>query len=966
MSKLKIITLNVNSIVSLARRHYLDQFLKEQKPDIALITETRLNFKYNVFFDNYKVIRSDRTHNKGGGCAILIKENLEYNISKITNLIHLELTGITVSDSIGNRKLHIFAIYNRIGNVDYTQDLNNILNVARNGDVIMGGDFNSRNPEWGDSKYNLSGKLLDSWLKDDGLKYDVSLVPTFHPTREQSYLDFFIISNSLNVEFNPRHPYFLQTIDYESDHKAVELVIADRLITKSKPIKIKDFSKTNIKEFQSIINREIAISTLDNHRNLSNEEITTAADKLISILQTAATSSVPEVTLKERGLIPISDLTVKLISFKKTLRRRLHRTGNPIFKSQLRDISKIIAEQILIQTTKFWESKFSSITMNKDTFKEIKKLAGIKRGVDISCLQLNQTFHDDEKDIVDILAQQFEKVHQQNSLMGTTEHNSLINNSIAELQNHKPLFQFTQQLNSSKTNSHDDNLLYKEFINTAGLDGIVKSRNNKKSAGNDTIPMYLLKKIPQSLKEQLVILFNNMYNNAFIPLSWKQAKICAILKPSKSPLSPSSYRPISLTPNVSKLYEVFLNEKIRSHIDEHNILQSNQFGFRRNLSTNHALTIFTTDVSNNLNKKYGTIAVGIDTEKAFDTAWQSGIVYKMKEQYKFPPHLCKVTLNYLKNRTFYVQQKETKSSVKNIAEGVPQGSILGPVLFNLFIADLPTPQNSTVKTLGYADDILVYATHPKLSIAQEHLNQYMKKYSDYTEKWKIKTNIAKCEAIKIANAKSYKNAKKLKLNIKLGNTEIQKVELMKYLGLNINTKFKFETHINNVIRKCKIALSLYFKILRMNNSLKSKIKFIFYKQMIRSIISYAFPAWFNVSSSSMEKLRVFERKCLTYCTGDSQKIENDFKKISNKKLYEKCELIRIDNFLVQLALKFYGKLNNIDNPLIKNIVEQEISLNSNNYSIKHISLLQENNLLYNENNEIIYYNGRFNHNQYVK
>lgn len=111
-----------------------------------------------------------------------------------------------------------------------------------------------------------------------------------------------------------------------------------------------------------------------------------------------------------------------------------------------------------------------------------------------------------------------------------------------------------------------------------------------------------------------------MYNNAFIPPSWKQAKDCAILKPAKHPLSPSSYRPISLTPNVSKLDEVFLNEKIRSHIDEHDILKDNQFGFRKSLSTNHALTVFTSDVASNLNKRHGTIAVGIDTEKAFDTA----------------------------------------------------------------------------------------------------------------------------------------------------------------------------------------------------------------------------------------------------------------------------------------------------------------------------------------------------------
>lgn len=126
--------------------------------------------------------------------------------------------------------------------------------------------------------------------------------------------------------------------------------------------------------------------------------------------------------------------------------------------------------------------------MNQDTLKEIKKLAGIKRSFDISCLEVNQTFYDDEKDIVNILAQQFEKVHKQNKNMGTADHNNLINNSIAELQNHQHLINFTEQLNSSKLN-REVHPNYEEFINVAGFDNILKSRNNKKSTGNDCIPM---------------------------------------------------------------------------------------------------------------------------------------------------------------------------------------------------------------------------------------------------------------------------------------------------------------------------------------------------------------------------------------------------------------------------------------------------------------------------------------------
>uniref|UniRef100_T1GES9 Reverse transcriptase domain-containing protein n=1 Tax=Megaselia scalaris TaxID=36166 RepID=T1GES9_MEGSC len=151
-------------------------------------------------------------------------------------------------------------------------------------------------------------------------------------------------------------------------------------------------------------------------------------------------------------------------------------------------------------------------------------------------------------------------------------------------------------------------------MNVNELEFILNSRNNKTSAGNDQIPMYLLRKIPLLMKKQVVILFNNMFNNAFIPINWKQAKFCAILKLSKKP---SSYCRISSISNLSKLYEVFIQR----------------------YSINHPLTIFNSYVANNLNKKPGTIAVGIETEKAFDNTRQNGIIYKMKEKFKFPDHI---------------------------------------------------------------------------------------------------------------------------------------------------------------------------------------------------------------------------------------------------------------------------------------------------------------------------------------
>lgn len=186
---------------------------------------------------------------------------------------------------------------------------------------------------------------------------------------------------------------------------------------------------------------------------------------------------------------------------------------------------------------------------------------------------------------------------------------------------------------------------------------------------------------------------------------------------------------------------------------------------------------------------------------------------------------------------------------------------------------------------------------------------------------------------------------------------------MKYLGLIINSKFNLKPHLKLITNKCNYAFSIYNRILKQGNKLNSKIKLIFYKQMVRSIISHAYPSWFNLNPAQMEMLRKLERKFLRFCT--LRKRTKDLKYISNQILYEDCKIIRIDNFLTKAAIKYWNYINMSENELIRNLVNENVSLNDNVYSIKHVSLLNVNNRLYNENNEIVYFNGRFNGNQYV-
>jgi len=523
-------------------------------------------------------------------------------------------------------------------------------------------------------------------------------------------------------------------------------------------------------------------------------------------------------------------------------------------------------------------------------------------------------------------------------------------------------FLFRSDRRASGTSEEEDDEHYKEFLNIERLNKIIKTRNNKLSTGHDAVPTYLLKYVPTKLKKWIVILFNNMYNNAHIPAEWKEAKLIPILKPGKNAQLPESYRMVSLLVNLSKVYEVFIKWKLDDHMEGNNIYKDHQFAFWKGHSTSHALAILSKDITNGLNRRCGTLAVGLDLEKAFDKAWTQGIIYKMLTSFSFSDHICRVIKDYLEGRTFRVAIDGKRSTKRNIQAGVPQGSVLGPILYNIFTMDIPTPEDEEIKMLAYADDILIYGSSIRLQTTERKINDYLKEVARYMEGWKLKMNTNKCEVIKICTTNCFRNSRRLKPTIKVNNRKLKVVRNMKYLGHFLNERHKVNTHIDKVIQKCNAGLHAYRKVINYKTRLKPSIKSIFYKQVIRPAIAYAFPAYIDVPPRQMEKLRKLERKCLRQATGLYRR--DNLKYYKSQLVYDKAKIIRIDNYLARQALKFLDRCEGSDNQLIREICTQQVGINDRYKGIQHMKSLKEEGQLF-DGERIKYYNGGFSSSQYV-
>ena len=195
--------------------------------------------------------------------------------------------------------------------------------------------------------------------------------------------------------------------------------------------------------------------------------------------------------------------------------------------------------------------------------------------------------------------------------------------------------------------------------------------------------------------------------------------ITLIPKPGKPIYETTSYRPISFLPTLSKLLERMLTNRLLPLLEELKTLPDHQFGFRKQHSTVEQIHRITHMISQTLEKKKYCSAVFLDIQKAFDKVWHEGLLYKLK---KILPHpYYSILKSYLNNRQFIVKCLDATSATFPIESGIPQGSVLGPLLFSIYTADLPISNEVTIAT--FADDTALLATHADPTIASSTLQR---------------------------------------------------------------------------------------------------------------------------------------------------------------------------------------------------------------------------------------------------
>ncbi|GFX50266.1 RNA-directed DNA polymerase from mobile element jockey [Trichonephila clavipes] len=289
--------------------------------------------------------------------------------------------------------------------------------------------------------------------------------------------------------------------------------------------------------------------------------------------------------------------------------------------------------------------------------------------------------------------------------------------------------------------------------------------------------------------------------NGYFPPAWKHAIITLLPKPGKDAKFATNCRPISLLSSIGKIFEKIILTRIQEHTDNNSLIPDFQHGFRSETSTNHQLLRLTNRVINEFNNGDTTEGAFLDVEKAFDRVWHDGLIFKMTKL-NFPPYIIHLIYSYLSDRTFQIKTSATLSRIGAVSAGSPQGSILSPILYNIYTHDFPT--TPTVDVCLFADDAAIIAQACNPDMVRRYLQQYLKKLQTWLRKWRIKINVAKSQAIIFIKGQ-YRNRLQ---ELKLFRSNIPWVREVEYLGVTLDSKLTFNSHINKITCKFKKS-SLY-------------------------------------------------------------------------------------------------------------------------------------------------------------
>jgi len=367
-------------------------------------------------------------------------------------------------------------------------------------------------------------------------------------------------------------------------------------------------------------------------------------------------------------------------------------------------------------------------------------------------------------------------------------------------------------------------------ISIKNVTKIISKLKSNSAAGPDLLPPIFFRNTAAAIGFPLSILFRSFLDLRNLPDEWRQAIITPKFKKG-IPSDVSNYRPIALTCTACKILESLISTTLLDYLDQHNLISKQQHGFLKKHSTTTNILSSLNDWTLSMHNHRSVVIAYIDFQRAFDAISHTKLIFKLSH-YGIDGNLLFWIQAFLTNRSQCVKVNATMSSYLPISSGVPQGSVIGPLLFTLFINDIIDLFDSPTKAILFADDIKIYS-EIKLPPDAIQFQNYLDAVHSWSSTWQIGISYSKCNLIVIGNLA---NCPKYTLS----SHDILNTDTVKDLGVYVDHKLNFKTHIEDCIVRAKQRSALIFRGFLSRNIHHLTLAFISY---IRPLLEYASPVW---------------------------------------------------------------------------------------------------------------------------
>ena len=890
ITSLKVIQHNVQHWTS--RRINLINAYMHEHPDVILLNSHGLPNQHILKIPGYTCYQQNRNGQLHAGVAIAIKKGIQHKI--YDDFQYSDTLSVKLMTTLGPIHLATSYIPPREGCIMFP-DYYKILRMPEPAYII--GDLNARHTGLGHTTTNTTGRNIMHLITDYGAQHLGPNFPTYIGHSALTTPDI-ILTNGKTYH----NTHIAQGKLTSSDHLPIIFTISTSPIIIPGPRRL-NTNKADWETFRNIIHTDLPHLDLEGK---TVDDIESALDTWYRVVTKAQKAAIPLTNYKTLSYpAPSRDIINTQLRFTNILHHAYRQGWSYDMYQESRVLQRTLMEKCKEEFSRHWETTVQRLAEKykdpKAFWQGIRRLQGNPRK-QIGRLMNNgrtiETDHDIACEFRETWKNVFKIAPEDNAHYDQIKEREVT--AWLDQHNHRTTPHHTVDSGRLSPNHPLSMKIDAAELRTA----INKTKNT--SPGKSKIDKKQISMLPENGLHFLLTIYNAMLSAGYFPKTFKDATIIMIHKTGKSNTDPKNFRPISLLEVPGKIFERIMNLRLRMHLEENNLYNPCQYGFRSGRSTTSAISIASEKIALTKGRGINCTVIQRDISKAFDKVWTQGLHYKLL-QLGMPEVTEKLLCNFLHQRSASITVNSETSPPFPLLSGVPQGSVLSPTLFIIYTADMPAPVSDMCMDIYYADDATqIIASNGTLEDHDSLVQREASRLNHFERTWKIQTNIEKFTLVALGR----KNPNDIQIE---GNIIAHK-QRCRILGHTLTSTGMIIQHVNSKIIQGTVALTS----LRRFWHFPERLKLYLVKTKILPILDYSPIPTHMASRTRMLQLQRVQNKALRFVTDQRYPYTE-----STEEQHSRLNVKLISTRLREAANKIWENLENQQDPNYDHIKEMD-------------------------------------------